>query len=393
MELVYREALTEIKKGNQCVIATVTRTKGSTPQKPGAKLLVRNDGSGAGTLGGGCVEGDIWFSAKMLLQDGGPSAITEYELNEDIAARDGLECGGTMYFLMDPVRETDQDNATAITEEVLAAYEGGAPVALAVLVGIPKNSDQKIGSKVLIRENGTIMGSLGSETLDAVAQEKAAPLLAYGRDEYVTTEDGHSIYVEAYTTPPKLILMGGGHVNKAIAPLAKTVGFRVYVVDDRPEFANPERFPEAEATIAKDFVEGLGDIPVNPNTFIVIGTRGHREDDMCLEAAARTNAGYVGLLGSKRKVILIYEELLKHGIPTERIRSLRAPIGLDIRARTPEEIAVSVVAELVQARLGGEGKPMKLEERRITKILDKLAKAREKAATIANDAQWSLPKI
>ena len=187
--------------------------------------------------------------------------------------------------------------------------------------------------------------------------------------------------------------MGGGHVNKAIAPLAKTVGFRVYVVDDRPEFANPERFPEAEATIAKDFVEGLGDIPVNPNTFIVIGTRGHREDDMCLEAAARTTAGYVGLLGSKRKVILIYEELLKHGIPTERIRSLRAPIGLDIRARTPEEIAVSVVAELVQARLGGEGKPMKLEERRITKILDKLAKAREKAATIANDAQWSLPKI
>ena len=102
MELVYREALTEIKKGNQCVIATVTRTKGSTPQKPGAKLLVRNDGSGAGTLGGGCVEGDIWFSAKMLLQDGGPSAITEYELNEDIAARDGLVCGGTMYFLMDP---------------------------------------------------------------------------------------------------------------------------------------------------------------------------------------------------------------------------------------------------------------------------------------------------
>ena len=94
---------------------------------------------------------------------------------------------------------------------------------------------------------------------------------------------------------------------------------------------------------------------------------------MCLEAAARTNAGYVGLLGSKRKVILIYEELLKHGIPTERIRSLRAPIGLDIRARTPEEIAVSVVAELVQARLGGEGKPMKLDERRITKILDKVS--------------------
>ena len=382
MELVFREALKEMEKGDPCVIATVTHTKGSTPQKPGAKLLVRKDGSGAGTLGGGCVEGDIWFSAKMVLQSGGGPQITDYYLNEDIAARDGLVCGGTMYFLMDPVWEPQE--AAPFIREILAAYEGERSVALATLLEPPRESDLKVGAKLLIREDGTRMGTLGSPELDDQAAKKAQPLMAYGKDEYLKTASGAQVFVEAYTTPAKLVLMGGGHVNKAVAPLAKSVGFRVYVVDDRPEFANPERFPEAEATIAKDFVEGLDDVPINTNTFIVIGTRGHREDDRALEGAARTKAGYVGLLGSKRKVILIYEELLKRGIPVERLREIHAPIGLDIHARTPEEIAVSIVAELVKFRLGGEGKSMKLEERRLAKIVEKVQKRQEAAVAVAS---------
>ena len=382
MELVFREALKEMEKGDPCVIATVTNTKGSTPQKPGAKLLVRKDGSGAGTLGGGCVEGDIWFSAKMVLQEGGESQITEYYLNEDIAARDGLVCGGTMYFLMDPVWQPQE--AAQYVREILEAYEGGPGVALATLLKPPRNSDLKVGAKLLIRENGTRMGTLGTADLDQWIEKAAHPLMAYGRDKYIKTADGAQVFIEAYTTPPKLILMGGGHVNKAVAPLAKSVGFRVYVIDDRPEFANSERFPEAEATIAKDFVEGLGDIPINTNTFIVIGTRGHREDDRALYGAAVTKAGYVGLLGSKRKVILIYEELLKRNIPVERLREIHAPIGLDIHARTPEEIAVSIVAELVKFRLGGEGRSMKLEERRLAKILEKVRKVQNTSVALVS---------
>ena len=382
MEHVFREALKEMEQGKACVIATVTNTKGSTPQKPGAKLLVRLDGSGAGTLGGGCVEGDIWFSAKMVLQGGGGPQITEYYLNEDIAARDGLVCGGTMYFLMDPIWKPSE--MIPFTQEILRAYEGERAVAVATLLKPPKGSDLKVGAKLLVREDGTRMGTLGSPALDDEAAKKALPLMAYGRDEYLKTANGTQVFVEAYTTPPKLILMGGGHVNKSVAPLAKSVGFRVYVVDDRPEFANPERFPEAEATIAKDYPDGLADIPVNTNTFIVIGTRGHREDDRALEAAARTSAGYVGLMGSKRKVILIYEELLKAGISVERLRQIHSPIGLDIHARTPEEIAVSIVGELVKFRLGGTGASMKLDDRRIGRIVDKVQKRREAAVAVAD---------
>ena len=382
MELVFREAIKEMERGEPCVIATVTRTKGSTPQKPGAKLLVRKDGSGAGTLGGGCVEGDIWFVSKMLFKSGDGPTVMDYLLNEEIAARDGLVCGGTMYFLLDPVWEPQEFLPYA--REIVGAYEGRGSVALATLLKPPKGSDLRAGAKLLLREDGTREGTLGSPDLDDQAARKAGLLMAYGKEEYLHAANGAEVFVETYTSPPTLVLMGGGHVNKAVVPLAKNVGFRIYVIDDRPEFSNPERFPEAEATITKDFVEGLADVPVNLNTFIVIGTRGHQQDGPALEAAARTSAGYVGLVGSKRKVILIYEELLKHGVPLERVKAIHSPIGLDIRARTPEEIAVSIVAELIKARLGGEGKSMKLEERRIMKIWEKVQKRQDAAVPIAN---------
>ena len=146
MEQVFRAAHQEIKSGHDMVVATVVKTSGSTPQKPGAKLLVRADGSGVGSLGGGCVEGDIWFASSQLLKSGGPAEMRDYELNEDLAAQDGLVCGGTMYFLLDPVRESVEAQDT--NEEVIAAYEGGAPVAVASLMKVPDGSDLIVGSKL-----------------------------------------------------------------------------------------------------------------------------------------------------------------------------------------------------------------------------------------------------
>ena len=128
MQEVFHEAVAELEKGNPMVVATVVHTKGSTPQKPGAKLLVRNDGSGVGTLGGGCVEGDIWFAASQLLKRGGASQYRDYELNEDLAAQDGLVCGGTMYFVIDPIYSADE--YLTFAQEIDAAYSGGPSVAL-----------------------------------------------------------------------------------------------------------------------------------------------------------------------------------------------------------------------------------------------------------------------
>ncbi|MFP6679324.1 MAG: XdhC family protein [Dehalococcoidia bacterium] len=381
MEPVFREAVSQLNDERQVVLATVVKTSGSTPQKPGAKLLVRDDGSGVGTLGGGCVEGDIWFAAQQLLKSGGVAEMREYELNEELAAEDGLICGGTMYFLIDPVRDPMDYQVHA--EEVVAAYEGGPPVAIANVMVVPEGSDFTVGSKLLIRENGEMVGSLGDPGLDERSARNGANLMALGKQEYfVDDKTGVELFIEAFTTPPTMVLAGGGHVSKAIEPIARSVGMRVFVVDDRPEFANVERFPEAEIVLNKDFVSGIAELPINANTFIVIATRGHRYDDTALEAAARTPARYVALLGSKRKTIMIYEELLRRGVPMDRVRSLRAPSGLDISARTPEEIAISIVAEILMFRLGGTGLPMKLDE----KLLEVAARhARESGSTVAAD--------
>ncbi|MCH8205534.1 MAG: XdhC family protein [Chloroflexi bacterium] len=371
MREVFHEAANLLEKDASIVVATVVRTKGSTPQKPGAKLLVREDGSGVGTLGGGCVEGDIWFAAKQLLKRGGAAEHREYRLNEELAAEDGLVCGGTMYFLIDPVYEAG--DYLSIAQEIDRAYEGEAAVALASL--IRGADDTTAGAKLFIRENGTTDGSLGNPDLDRDAVGRAGKLMVHGQNEYVVTDSGAEYFIEAYTTPPQLVICGGGHVSKAIAPLAKTLGFRLFITDDREEFANKERFPEADIVVALKPEEALTTLPINANTFIVVATRGHRFDNVALEAAARTPAKYVGLMGSKRKTILIYEDLMRTGLPMERIREIRSPIGLDIRARTPEEIAVSIIAEILMFRLGGTGQPMKLEDWRIDRIREKVGEA------------------
>ena len=378
MQDVFHEAVNLLGKEEQLVMATVIRTKGSTPQKPGAKLLVRRDGTGVGTLGGGCVEGDIWYAASQLMRRGGDAQYREYELNEDLAAEDGLVCGGTMFFLIDPVYSPDQYIDYA--KEIDAAYAGGPSVALASLIKAADGRPAAVGSKIFIREDGSTEGSLGDLTLDRDASARALSLMAMGRNDYVITDTGAEYFLEAYTTPPQLVICGGGHVSRALADHAKPLGFRLFITDDREEFANPQRFPEADIVVAKKPEEALTELPINANTFIVVATRGHRFDNVALAAAADTSARYVGLMGSKRKTILIYEDLVRMGIDEQRLREIRSPIGLDIHARTPEEIAVSIMGEILMFRLGGTGQTMKLEQHRIDRIIAKVNSERAAVA-------------
>jgi xanthine dehydrogenase accessory factor len=370
MQDVIHEAVKELGKGSQVVVATVVHTRGSTPQKPGAKLLVRSDGTGVGTLGGGCVEGDIWFAAKELMKRGGPAQYRDYQLNEELAAEDGLVCGGTMYFLIDPIYRAE--DYLPYAEEIDRAYQGGPGVALATLIKPGDGGATSTGAKLFVREDGSTEGSLGSAEADRVAAGKARALMVHGKNELVVSGEGTEFFVEAFTTPPQLVLCGGGHVSKSIAPLAKTLGFRVYVTDDREEFANKGRFPEADVLVADNPEAALPQLPINANSFIIVATRGHRFDNVALMAAARTPARYVGLMGSKRKTILIYEDLIKDGLPVERVKEIRSPIGLDIHATTPDEIALSIMAEVLMVRSGGTGHPMKLDEWRIDRIRDKV---------------------
>ncbi len=359
MKEVIQEAVKLLENGQSGVLATVVRTKGSTPQKPGAMLLVREDGSGVGTLGGGCVEGDIWFAAREILRRHGGPEFKDYFLNEDVAARDGLVCGGTMYFFLEPL--WGPEDYTEIGEELISAYEGGDAVSLATVVNVPEGG-ANLGAKLLLRLDGTTTGTLGNAEVDARATEVALRVADVGNIESFSTDDGTEVFVEGFTTPPTLVMVGGGHVGKATADLAHNLGYRVFVVDDREEFANPERFPYAEQTVVAPYDEWPKHLEVNVNSFVVAATRGHRFDDMALESALTTRARYIGLLGSRRKNMMIYQRLSMEGIPVERLKEVHAPIGLDIGALTPEELAVSIMSEIIMVRRGGKGSPLQMSD-------------------------------
>jgi len=263
-----------------------------------------------------------------------------------------------MYFFLEPFREASE--FLPFAKEVASAYEGGDAVALATVVKVPEGSGITLGAKLLLRLGGSVVGSLGTADLDTQAIEVASKLAEVGSVESLMTEDGTEIFIEGFTTPPTLVMVGGGHVGKATADLAHMLGYTVYVVDDRPEFANHERFPYAEQVVVAPYDRWSGEVTLNLNSFVVVATRGHRFDDMALESALDTPSRYIGLLGSRRKTLMIYQRLVTQGTSPERLKQVHSPIGLDIGALTPDELAVSIMSEIIMVRRGGAGSPMQM---------------------------------
>ncbi len=219
---------------------------------------------------------------------------------------------------------------------------------------------------MLIREDGTTLGSVGGGCVEAEVWQTARQVIRSGRAELVryelTEEDAENeglvcggtveIFVEPIVPDPRLVILGAGHLGQAVCRLAAGVGFRITVIDDREAFANAERFPDAERILVRPLETALEGLEVGPATYLLIVTRGHRHDQIATEQAIRTAACYIGLVGSRRKIKLIVEALLEKGYPPERFQNLYAPIGIPIGSETPEEIAVSVVAELIAVRKG-----------------------------------------
>lgn len=250
---LFEEIVRMRRAGQRGALATIVHTNGSIPSYESSRMLVREDGSIAGTVGGGCVEAEVWASAKEVIREETPRKMT-FNLNHEAAYDAGLICGGTL-----------------------------------------------------------------------------------------------EIFVEPILPQPKLYLFGGGHVSTALARVAHLAGFGITVVDDRASFANAERFPMAEEAITT-YEEAFEKVKPNASSYLVIVTRGHKDDMRVLEWAVGTEARYIGMIGSKRKVISVYKALEKRGIPAEQFARVHAPVGLEIGALTPEEIAVSVTAELIAIR-------------------------------------------
>ena len=348
-----------VAAGRPFAVATVVRTNGSTPQVVGAKLLVTDAderGKAAGTLGGGCVEADAILAARDVLAHGGRT-LRAYELTEDLAWNTGLVCGGTMWILAERGDDALAAGGAGVSSVLAGAADGGPPMAVATLL---RRDGRQIAfaGRMFVDATGARHGSLGDGAIDERAASMAVKQLAHGTARLAPLDDHYDLLVESISGRPKLVIAGGGHVALAIARQALLLDFDVTVVEDRPQFADPQRFAGA-SVLHGDVPETLAGIDYGWSSFIVIATRGHKLDADCVLAAVKTNARYIGLLGSRRKTILIEELLAEHGVAEERVRAIHAPVGLDLGGRTPAEIALSVMAEIVQERYQGSGVPLR----------------------------------
>ncbi|MBF6599503.1 MAG: XdhC family protein [Dehalococcoidia bacterium] len=343
--------------GRPFALGTLIDTRGSTPQKAGARLLVRADGSTLGTLGGGCVEAEAWQAASEALASD-TARVLDFELTEDIAVDYGLACGGNERIFVAPVRGT---TAPAL---VAALREGARRRRRGALVTVISPADSlRAGEMLAVWDDGTTQGAAIVAGDDALAAARAVIDAPRPQTHVMRLPDGAELFVEPLAPPTEVIVVGGGHVGRAVASAAKFLGHAVAVIDDRSDFASRERFPDADALVVGDVEQELLAYPATSSSAIVIVTRGHKWDYQALSAGARSPAFYVGLMGSRRKVALIYRQLMIDGVPEWRLRQVHAPIGLDIGAVTPEEIGISIIAEVTQARRGGTGAPLTVDAR------------------------------
>ena len=367
MQDIFKEALKIIERGERAALSTIVSSKGSLPMSKKAKMLVKPDNKIVGTVGGGCLEADVWAEGRHVIESG-VSSLQHFILTEKHAGEDGLNCGGNVEIFTEPITA---EGSKSTLEEIIDLRRKDASAILATLVSDEPND---FASKLLVRKDGTTHGTLGNPVLDLRVREEIGDEIDENLLKVLTVtiekpegREDHRIFLESIVPAPRLYLFGGGHVSLQIAGIAKASGFQIAVVDDRPMFANQERFPEADETHVLDLEHCFEHLDIDEQSYLVAVTRGHQHDKPVIEQAVRTNAKYIGMIGSRRKIALMWRQLEAKGIPRSRLDEVHAPIGLDIGADNPEEIAVSVVAELIAVRRS-RGKPLHVETKALRNI-------------------------
>jgi xanthine dehydrogenase accessory factor len=328
-----------------------------------AKMLVGEDGTMVGTVGGGCLEADVWAEAQRVIKSD-VSKIATFILTEQHAGESGLNCGGKVEIFIEPVVP---ERADAVIEEIARIRAEGEKGAIATVISGHLPAGMKEKAKLLLRADGTTVGGIGEGGfIEESVRQKAEEVM---REDYLTvlqfevseeeaqrwaleTGDTLDVFVEPIVAIPTLYLFGGGHVSLQIAKVAKMVGFKIVVIDDRPAFASADRFPMADETRVEDMYTVFDRLRIDDQSYVVAVTRGHQHDEPVIEQAIRTDARYIGMIGSKRKITRMWKKLIERGADRKRLAEVHAPIGLEIGADNPEEIAVSIVAQLVEARRG-----------------------------------------
>jgi xanthine dehydrogenase accessory factor len=357
MNDIHLEIVKALEKGEKGALATLITRVGSAPRGVGAKYLVREDETTFGSIGGGCVEAEVWQEAQEVIKDG-QGKVLHFSLTAEQLAEGGLICGGNVDIFVEPLRQ----EFLKIYQEVSRIRQRGGSAVLATVISLDGVCLREEGSKALIGLTGEKAGILfAGEELERriiregedLFREKKPRVMTWEAERADSSWKKVEILLEPIFSEPTVYLFGAGHVSKEIAPLAKRVQFKVVVIDDREMFSNRERFPEADEVIVSEFEKSFERFQIDPSSYIVIVTRGHLYDGFVLEQAVKTEAGYVGMIGSKKKIRILFQNLMEKGVPKERLDRVYAPIGIDINSETPEEIAVSIVAQLIQVRGGG----------------------------------------
>jgi xanthine dehydrogenase accessory factor len=341
-------------------LATVVNTFRSAPRPAGAAMAVSPSGEVTGSVSGGCVEGAVYELAQEVMASG-TAVVQRYGVSDDDAFAVGLTCGGILDVLVEPVGPATFPEFA----DVAAAIAAREPVAVATVVAGPGT----VGARRVVWADRA-SGSLAPDApyagrLDAAVDDDARGMLAqgltgqrhYGR-EGERRLDELSVFVHSFAPPPRLLVFGAIDFAAAVARAGKFLGYHVTVCDARPVFATPKRFPDADEVVVRWPHKYLGGTEVDERTAICVLTHDPKFDVPLLEVALRTRAGYVGAMGSRRTHDDRMKRLREAGLTEEELSRLRSPIGLDLGARTPEETAVSILAELIQLRWGGSGRPL-----------------------------------
>ncbi|WP_460105149.1 XdhC family protein [Streptomyces sp. YKOK-J1] len=349
-----------MREGREFAVATVVAVAGSAPRGPGAALAVDREGTVIGSVSGGCVEGAVYELCRQALETG-ESVLERFGYSDEDAFAVGLTCGGTIEVLITPVAAPAPARTALAT--ALSAAAHGRPAALARVVRGPA---ELLGHAVLVRPDGTHEGGLGGHRdLDRTAVAEAGALLEAGRTGTVDiAEDGSrcpggiTLLVESNVPPPRMIVFGAVDFASALARAGKFLGYHVTVCDARPVFATRARFPDADEVVVDWPHRYLRGTETDARTVLCVLTHDAKFDVPLLKVALALPVAFVGALGSRRTHEDRARRLREEGVSARELARLRSPIGLDLGARTPEETALSIVAEVVAARRGGTGVPL-----------------------------------
>jgi xanthine dehydrogenase accessory factor len=331
---IYHEIARLQQIGQRAALATPVRLSGSAPCSSQSRLLIRQDGSILGTIGGGPLEAEVLRHAPNVIESDRP-LLLEFDLDSPEA---GLICGGACTVLIEPVQP---GRATEVYAAAAQSEADGSSIT--IITALP---DQSCFHKVALLPDGALVGSTGNATTDAALRD----LAEQAGNEPRLIDDPFRICIQPLCCSPCVYIFGAGHIAIPVAQLARLVGFRTTVIDDRPDFADVRRFPKADQVLVATIDEAFGRLPIGEGAYIVSITRGHELDEEVVAHALRTPAEYIGMIGSTRKVAAIRQRLSHRGFAESDIARLHAPIGIDIGAQTVEEIALSIAAELVAVR-------------------------------------------